>query len=118
MSLCQSLLLAQFTRSLINRPTVILSVVQNKHRVTGEQHAVPLDECEEIGSAQFVFKNPLPAQSQIDVTYALDLDGILKVEALGVTTRAKAVGDFKFDALLPADELAESRNTVMAVDIS
>jgi molecular chaperone DnaK len=94
---------------------VILSVVQNKCRVKGEQHAVPLDECEEIGSAELVFKNPLPAQSQIDVTYTLDLDGILKVEALDVTTRAKAV---KSDALLSADELAKSRNRIMAVEIS
>jgi molecular chaperone DnaK len=97
---------------------VILSVVQNKHRVKGEQHAVSPDECEEIGSAELVFKNALPAQSQIDVTYTLDLEGILKVEALDVTTRARAVGKFKSDALLPADELAESSNRILAVEIS
>ena len=97
---------------------VILSVVQNKHRVKGEQHAVPLDECEEIGSAEVVFENPLPAQSQIDVTYTLGLDGILKVEALDLTTRARAVGTFKSEALLSADELAESRRRVMAVDVN
>jgi molecular chaperone DnaK (HSP70) len=101
-----------------NQTRVILSVVQNKHRVKGEQHAVPVDECEEIGSAEVVFKNPLPAQSQIDVTYTLDLDGILKVEAIDVTTRAKAVGEFKSDALLSVNELAQSRARVMAVEIS
>ncbi len=97
---------------------VIINVVQNKHRVTGEQHVVPTDECEEIGSAEVVFKNPLPAMSQIDVTYTLDLDGILKVEAVDVTTRARAVGAFTSDALLSTDELAESRKRVMAVDVS
>ena len=97
---------------------VILSVVQNKRRVKGEQHAVSLDECEEIGSAELVFRTPLPAQSQIDVTYTLDLEGILKVEALDVTTRAKAVGEFKSGALLAANELANSRNRIMAVEIS
>ena len=97
---------------------VILSVVQNKHRVKGEQHAVPLDECEEIGSAEVVFENPLPAQSQIDVTYTLGLDGILKVDALDLTTRARAVGTFKSEALLSADELAESRRRVMAVELN
>jgi molecular chaperone DnaK len=101
-----------------NQTRVVLSVVQNKHRVTGEQHAVSLDECEEIGSAEVIFKTPLPAQSQIDVTYTLDLDGILKVEALDVTTRARAVGEFKSEALLSADELAESRKKVMAVVVS
>jgi hypothetical protein len=58
-----------------------------------------------------VFKNPLPANSQIDVTYTLDLDGILKVEALDVTTGARAVGAFTSGALLSADQLAESRRT-------
>ena len=73
--------------TVVDRQTrVIISVVQNKHRVTGEQHVVPTDECEEIGSAEVAFKNPLPAMSQIDVTYTLDLDGILKVEAVDVTT--------------------------------
>ena len=81
-----------------------------------EQHAVCLDECEEIGSAEL--GTPLPAQSQIDVTYTLDLEGILKVEALDVTTRAKAVGEFKSGALLAANELANSRNRIMAVEIS
>jgi hypothetical protein len=65
-----------------------------------------------------VFKTPLPAQSQIDVTYTLDLEGILKVEALDVTTRAKAVGEFKSEALLAVNELANSRNRIMAVEIS
>jgi molecular chaperone DnaK (HSP70) len=97
---------------------VILSVVQNKHRATGEQHVVPMDECEVIGSAEVVFKNPLPALSQIDITYTLDLDGILKVDALDVTTGARAIGAFTSEALLSADELAESRKRVMAVDVS
>jgi molecular chaperone DnaK (HSP70) len=86
--------------------------------VTGEQHVVPTNECEEIGSAEVVFKNPLPANSQIDVTYTLDLDGILKVEALDVTTGAKAVGAFTSGALLSADQLAESRKNVMAIGVS
>ena len=76
---------------------------------------MPTDECEEIGSAEVAFKNPLPAMSQIDVTYTLDLDGILKVD---VTTRARAVGAFTSDALLSTDELAELRKRVMAVDVS
>jgi molecular chaperone DnaK (HSP70) len=81
--------------TVVDRQTrVIISVVQNKHRVTGEQHVVPTDECEEIGSAEVVFKHPLPAKSQIDVTYTLDLDGILKVEAIDVTTRAREVARF------------------------
>jgi molecular chaperone DnaK (HSP70) len=101
-----------------NQTRVIISVVQNKQRVTGEQHAVPMDECEEIGSAEVVFQNPLPAQSQIDVTCTLDLDGILNFEALDVTTGARAVGKFKSEALLSPDELAESRRRVMAVDVS
>jgi molecular chaperone DnaK (HSP70) len=96
---------------------VILSVVENKLRVTGEEHGVPVDQCEIIGSAEVVFKSPLPAQSQIDVTYTLDLDGILKVEALDVTTRARAVGAFTSDALLSADELAESRKRALAVEV-
>ena len=105
--------------TVVDRQTrVIINVVQNKHRVTGEQHVVPTDECEEIGSADVVFKNPLPANSQIDVTYTLDLDGILKVEALDVTTRARAVGAFTSDALLSADQLAVSRKKVMAVAVS
>src|SRR5208283_73755 len=42
--------------TVVDRQTrVIISVVQNKHRVTGEQHVVPFDECEEIGSAEVVF---------------------------------------------------------------
>jgi molecular chaperone DnaK (HSP70) len=118
MILCRSLSRARFTRVADQQTRVILKVVQNKRRVKGEQHAVPLDECEEIGSAELVFKTPLPAQSQIDVTYTLDLDGILKVEALDVTTCAHAIGELKSDALLPADELAESRNRIMAVEIS
>jgi molecular chaperone DnaK (HSP70) len=105
--------------TVVDRQTrVIISVVQNKHRVTGEQHVVPTDECEEIGSAEVVFKHPLPAKSQIDVTYTLDLDGILKVEAIDVTTRARAVCKFTSEALLSADELAESRKKVMAVEVS
>lgn len=97
---------------------VVLSVVQNKHRVTGEEHAVPLGECEEIGSAEVIFGTPLPALSQIDISYTLDLDGILKVAALDVTTGARAVGEFKSKALLSTDELADSRKRVMAVDVS
>jgi molecular chaperone DnaK len=101
-----------------NQTRVILSVVQNNHRVKGDQHVVPLDECEEIGSAEVVFKTPQPAQSQIDITYTLDLDGILKVEALDVTTRARAVGEFKSEALLSPDGVAQSRKRVMDVDVS
>jgi len=97
--------------------SVILSVVQNKLRVTGEDHVVPLDACEVIGTAEVVFKIPLPAQSQIDVTYILDLDGILKVEALDVTTRAEAVGAFTSDALLSTDALAAARTRAEAVDV-
>ena len=105
--------------TVVDRQTrVIISVVQNKHRVTGEQHVVPFDECEEIGSAEVVFKHPLPAKPQIDVTYTLDLDGILKVEAIDVTTRARAVCKFTSEALLSADELAELRKKVMAVEVS
>ncbi len=96
---------------------VILSVMQNNHRVTGDEHVVPLQDCEEIGSAEVVFKNPLPAQSQIDVTYTLNLDGILKVAAVDVTTGATAVGEFKSAALLSKDDLAASRERVMAVEV-
>jgi molecular chaperone DnaK (HSP70) len=96
---------------------VVLSVVENTHRVTGDKHPVPVNECEEIGSAEVVFGNPLPAQSQIDITYTLDLDGILKVEALDVTTGATALGEFKSGALLSTDELAESRRRVMAAGV-
>jgi molecular chaperone DnaK len=96
---------------------VILSVVENKLRVTGDEHGVPVDQCEIIGSAEVVFRSPLPAQSQIDITYTLDLDGILKVEALDVTTRVRAVGAFTSDALLSADELAESRKRALALEV-
>ncbi len=96
---------------------VILSVVENTHRVTGDQHPVPVAECREIGSAEVVFKNPLPAQSQIDITYTLDLDGILKVAAVDVTTGATALGEFKSGALLSANELAESRKRIMAAGV-
>jgi molecular chaperone DnaK len=97
--------------------SVVLSVVQNKLRVTGEDHVVPLHECEVIGTAEVVFKIPLPAQSQIDVTYTLDLDGILKVGALDVTTRAEAAGAFTSDALLSADALAASHKRAEVVDV-
>ncbi len=97
--------------------SVILSVVQNKLRVTGEEHVVPLDACEVIGTAEVVFKIPLPARSQIDVTFTLDLDGILEVAALDVTTHAEAVGAFTSDALLSADALAASRERAEAVDV-
>ncbi len=96
---------------------VVLSVVENTHRVTGDEHPVPANECEEIGSAEVVFRNPLPAQSQIDITYTLDLDGILKVAAQDVTTGATALGEFKSGALLSTDELAESRKRVMAAGV-
>jgi len=97
--------------------SVVLSVVQNQLRVTGEEHIVPLGACEVIGTAEVVFKGPLPAQSQIDVTYTLDLDGILEVEALDVTTSVRAVGAFTSDALLSAEDLAAARARAAAVDV-
>jgi molecular chaperone DnaK (HSP70) len=96
---------------------VILNVVQNKLRVTGEAHVVPIDACEIIGTAEVVFKAPLPAQSQIDVTYTLSLDGILEVAARDVTTGAEAVGAFTADALLSANQLAASREWAEALDV-
>jgi molecular chaperone DnaK len=96
---------------------VMLNVVENKLRMTGEDHVVPLGACEIIGTAEVVFETPLPAQSQIDVTFSLDLDGILEVEALDVTTRARAVGAFTSDALLSADELVAARSRAEAADV-
>lgn len=97
--------------------SVMLNVVQNKLRITGEEHVVPLAACELIGRAEVVFESPLPAQSQIDVTFTLDHDGILVVEALDVTTRARAAGAFTSDALLSADEIAASRKGLESIDI-
>ncbi len=97
--------------------SVMLSVVQNKLRATGEEHVVPLDACEVIGTAEVVFKVPLPARSQIDVTFTLDHDGILVVEALDVTTHVRAVGAFTSDALLSADELSASRKSTESIEV-
>jgi molecular chaperone DnaK len=97
---------------------VILAIVQNEVRLTGEEHVVPLRTCEIIGTAELVFKIPLPAQSRIDVTYTLDLDGILEVEAIDVTTGAQAVAAFSSDALLAADELVASRRRAELVVVS
>ncbi len=97
--------------------SVLLNVVQNKLRMTGEEHVVPLEACELIGTAEVVFESPLPERSQIDVTFTLDHDGILVVEALDVTTHARAVGAFTSDALLSADELAASRQELSSIDV-
>ena len=97
---------------------VIVNIMQNEQRVRGDEYLLPVDECEEIGSAEVTFKNPLPRLSQVDISYTLDLDGILNVSALDVTTGAMAVGEFKSKALLSHDELEASRKKIMSVDVS
>jgi len=82
--------------------------VQNKHRVTGETacRAYGRVRGNRLGGGRFQ-KSTAGAVSDRRHLYPRP-DGILKVEALDVTTRVTAVGAFTSEALLSADEL-ESR---------
>ena len=78
---------------------------------------VDLDDCDEKGSAELEFGEPLKAGSPVEITFNLGPDGLLHMKGRDLTTKMEIKAKFETDSIMEIEELAEatSRNLSMAV---
>lgn len=85
-----------------------LRVMENLDR-SGQGGTIELGACTEIGTAELTFQRPLPAESPIEVTFALTADGLLRMHGRDLTTGREVKAEFKADCIMTAAELESAK---------
>ncbi len=98
-----------------NQTGVDVVCLENILRQSGR---VDVDACTEIGKAELKFARPLPAQSPVQIRYALSADGLLSVHGKDPTTGGEVQMEIATAAILSAGEVEEKRRRSGAMKVS
>jgi molecular chaperone DnaK len=107
----------EFSTLYDNQTEVDLRVMQNIQR----EQLIELSGCapaEPIGRAELKFARPLPKGSPLKVTFCLSPDGRLSLHGKDLTTGGEIQAEFKTEALMTDDQLAQARSRAGAISIS
>jgi molecular chaperone DnaK len=97
--------------------SVDLEVWENISR-TGPEERLDLGKCTLIGQALLRFQRPLPANSEIEVTFDLSPDGLLRMHGRDLTTHAEVTGEFKTEGAMTPQQVDDARERAMAMPVS
>jgi molecular chaperone DnaK (HSP70) len=86
--------------------------------VAGEQESADPFECQEVGLVVLELPPGLPAHSPIHVTFAIDRDGRLSVQALDVRGGGSIHVEFETDAILSEEQLAQRSERLSLLKVS
>jgi len=89
-----------------------------ENQADGATRRVSLDECVELASVEVLFSKPLPRGSQIEVTFDLSPDGLLKVFGRDTTTGQEAEMEYQTRGVLSADELEAAKGRALSMNVS
>lgn len=106
---------------------VLLRCVENTYRVGAKDKGIDFPALEEeqetaglkvVGTVEVRFKHSLPRESPVKITLSLTEDCLLTVHGKDLTTNEEAVGEFKAEGILTAEELKEEKSRMMAITVT
>ena len=96
---------------------VNLVCYENTERVENN-YLLGLETSTEVGSAILEFEYPLPLGSEIEVTFSLSEDGLLKVYGKDLTTNREIESVFQTESILSQEELNQAKEQRKSITVS
>ncbi len=85
---------------------------------TLREENIELNPEEEIGQAELRFTKPLPAGSEVEISFHLSDDGLLKVHARDMTTNSEIDSQFNTLCIMKDEEMEEAKSQMLTQTIS
>ncbi len=95
-----------------NQQGVELVCYENTQRVGPDDEMIELDSSIEVGRATLEFAQVLPQGSEVEITFSLSEDGLLRVFGKDLTTGSEIEASFQTESILSKEifeEIAEER---------
>ena len=96
---------------------VNLVCYENTERVENN-YLLGLETSTEVGSAILEFEYPLPLGSEIEITFSLSEDGLLKVYGKDLTTNREIESVFQTESILSQEELNQAKEQRKSITVS
>ena len=96
---------------------VNLVCYENTERVENN-YLLELETSTEVGSAILEFEYPLPIGSEIEITFSLSEDGLLKVYGKDLTTNRDIESIFQTESILSQEELSQAKEQRKSITVS
>ncbi|HIP29689.1 MAG TPA: Hsp70 family protein [Sulfurospirillum arcachonense] len=96
---------------------VNLVCYENTERVENN-YLLGLETSTEVGSAILEFEYPLPIGSEIEITFSLSEDGLLKVYGKDLTTNRDIESVFQTESILSQEELSQAKEQRKSITVS
>ena len=90
---------------------------ENTERVENN-YLLELETSTEVGSAILEFEYPLPIGSEIEITFSLSEDGLLKVYGKDLTTNRDIESIFQTESILSQEELSQAKEQRKSITVS
>jgi len=96
---------------------VNLVCYENTERVENN-YLLDLETSNKIGSAILEFEYPLPIGSEIEITFSLSEDGLLKVYGKDLTTNRDIEAEFQTESILSKEALSQAKEQRKSITVS
>jgi len=96
---------------------VNLVCYENTERVENN-YLLDLETSNKIGSAILEFEYPLPIGSEIEITFSLSEDGLLKVYGRDLTTNRDIEAEFQTESILSNEALSQAKEQRKSITVS
>lgn len=96
---------------------VDLVCYENRERVENN-YLLDLETSTEVGSAVLEFEYPLPRGSEIEITFSLSEDGLLKVYGKDLTTNRDIESVFQTESILSQEDLNQAKEQRKSITVS
>ena len=96
---------------------VDLVCYENTERVENN-YLLDLETSTEVGRAVLAFEYPLPIGSEIEITFSLSEDGLLKVYGKDLTTNREIESVFQTESILSEEELNQAKEQRKSITVS
>ena len=96
---------------------VNLVCYENTERVENN-YLLDLETSNKIGSAILEFEYPLPIGSEIEITFSLSEDGLLKVYGRDLTTNRDIEAEFQTESILSKEALSQAKEQRKSITVS
>jgi len=96
---------------------VDLVCYENRERVE-KNYLLDLETSTEVGSAVLEFEYPLPRGSEIEITFSLSEDGLLKVYGKDLTTNRDIEAVFQTESILSQEDLNQAKEQRKSITVS
>jgi molecular chaperone DnaK (HSP70) len=100
-----------------SQSSVNLICYENTERVENN-YLLDLESSTKVGSAILEFEYPLPIGSEIEITFSLSEDGLLKVYGRDLTTNRDIEAEFQTESILSNKALSQAKEQRKSITVS